>query len=464
MVARRIVVITAVFLVSTLAIYHFLPWTPHSSWPSVISDGRYSGISSDATSETGASNGKNTAARPAEALNYFDQVFSVNKPAAYDFPGLRQYCASTQWREDDVYLTCGGTGAGLTSIISELKVCLKMAVETGSNLILPSMPLRDSTDLNEYNMEHPDKFLTFDQWFDADHFVSNMGKACPKMKIIHPKQLETHEVPVKTRFNVSLAEAKGYHFPDQYFWVGRPFRTFFEEQYTKIEANITSQDPAANYKNGITVVGVHAAFLLFRITDDPTRRDLALWNDLSLLIRFNQGPRQIIDRVLARMNRPFYGVHFRVEKDAIWSPLEHQLTVDLNSLDAAWTKFGQPGAQKPLIYLACGDSHQVEKFVEAGAARGWEVTHKWALAKEDPETLAMINELAFDFQGAVDFGVMVKSEFFFGITGSAFSATVSNARDATGRYRGSSLSVHDDGGARTHLTQDIDAQAYPCCL
>jgi hypothetical protein len=163
------------------------------------------------------------------------------------------------------------------------------------------------------------------------------------------------------------------------------------------------------------------------------------------------------------MKRPFYGVHFRVENDTLWSSLDNQMSVDLDALDRAWNKFGTgPNTQKPLVYLACGDEHQVKKFVEKGKERGWEVTHKWDLA--DREVKGMIDALPFDFQGAVDLGIMLLSQFFFGITGSAFSNTVAHARDVTGRYRGSSFEYWDDENARSHLFNDGDSDGYPCCL
>jgi len=365
---------------------------------------------------------------------------------------------------EEIYLKCGSMSAGLTSIVSQVKVCLKMAVDTGSSLVLPAIPLRDSTDLTDFNFFNQDAYMTYDKWFDVDHLISNMAKACPKMKIIHPDQLDT-SIPVKHTWNVEIGDAPGYHFPDSYFWVGRPFKTFFQEQFARRKAEFeASPEGKKKGKEGITIVTIAAPFLLFRITDDPTRCDLALWNDLALLVRFREQPRQIIDRLLSHMERPFYGVHFRVEKDNIWTPLDVQLATDLDSLDAAWAKFGNPGAQKPLVYLACGDLEQVKIFETAGKERGWEVVHKWAVAEGNEETLGMIKELPFDFQGAVDFGVMVRSEFYIGITGSAFSNTVANARDVTGRYRGSSFDVYEDEGARNHLNIGGEASSYPCCL
>jgi hypothetical protein len=397
------------------------------------------------------------------ALNYFGQVFAQEKPI-YDFPALREHCATTTWPEDEVYLQCGGMAAGLTSIMSQVKVCLKMAAEAGTGIILPSMPLRDSTNLQEFNFLNGNAYMPYDDWFDVTHLSESLASSCPQMKIVHPQDLDSPTLPVKNKWNVDLGAAPGYLPFAGVFWTGKPFKSFFEGQLAALEELAFMNPDKDDSKKGITVVSISSQFLIFRVTDDPTQGDLRLWNDLGLLMRFKDEPRIIVDHLLGHMGRPFYGVHFRVESDTIWSGLEHQLAVDLDALDVAWKKYGRPDEQKPLVYLACGDQLQIEKFVEAGALRGWEVTHKWAIANSYPETLKMINRLPFDFQGAVDMGIMVKSEFFLGITGSAFSSTIGNARDATGRYRGSSFLVPDDQGARTHLFNDGDAGAYACCL
>ncbi|KAH8809223.1 hypothetical protein F5884DRAFT_794855 [Xylogone sp. PMI_703] len=430
-------------------------------------------ITTTPVKEAGAGLGTDTGSGPKAPLQssqlvqtYFAQAFSLREPAAYDFPVLKEACDSNTWPEDDVYLECNNMHAGLTSIISQVKVCFKMAIEAGTGLVLPSMPIRDPTNLLEYNLGHPEKYLTYDQWFDAQHVIDSFARACPKMKIVRPSQLDT-EVAVKNRWSIDMPQ--GYNIMRGYFWVGRPFKTHFNEQMAVLE-QLSALNPNRNdTAKGITVVTMGAQFLLFRITDDPTHKDLRLWNDISSLIRFNEGPRKIVDGLLNQINgRSFYGVHFRVENDTIWSSLDDQLKRDLDGLDHAWSKYGSPdpSAQKPLVYLACGDSDQVEKFVSAGKERGWEVTHKWALAEASgrKEILDVINELPFDFQGAVDMGIMLKSEFFFGITGSAFSSSVANLRDPTGRYRGSSLLIANDDGARNHLVNDGDASDYACCL
>ncbi|KAH8601075.1 hypothetical protein B0O99DRAFT_607923 [Bisporella sp. PMI_857] len=406
---------------------------------------------------------------PAPIQNYFEQVFALDKPSPYPFPAIKYHCDHAPHRPelDDVYLKCVHMFAGLTSIMSQVKVCLKMALETGTNILLPSMPLRDSKNLKEFNSLNSDAHLTYDQWFDAQHLIEGLQRACPRIKVLHPNQLGEGKTPVKHDWKIDIRHADGYQQYHSYFWSGRPFKRFFDDEFTILQTTSDSSTPGS----GVTTIEIGSMFLMFRITDDPTGRDLKLWNEFSLLIRFLETPRKITNQLLARMDRPFYGVHFRVENDTIWSSLEHQLKLDLDALDRAWEMFGQshglgPATSKPLVYLACGDSQQVLKFVEAGKVRGWDVTHKWELARADPsgETLTMIDELPFDFQGAVDMGVMVQSHFFIGITGSAFSSSTANARDVTGRYRGSSFTDFDDQGARNHLFNDGDAESYACCL
>lgn len=367
--------------------------------------------------------------------------------------------------------------AGMTSIMSQVKVCLKMAVDAGVNIILPSMPLRDSNDLLNFNFFNDSAYHAYDAWFDQEHLISSMTRACPRIKFRHPEEAGTPSLPVAHRWYMDIASAPGFQHMNGYFWVGRPFKAWFDQELRRLrfvdfntpktdEKGQTGKRDATEKRpgEGITILDIASQFLLFRITDDATGRELALWNDLAHTIRFKEEPRMITNAVLSHIDRPFYGVHFRAEKDNMWSPMENQLKVDLDALDKAWEHYGSDSPQKPLVYLACGDESQVAVFTKAALERGWMVTSKYSLLKDNPVILNKLTNLPFDFQGAVDMGVMIKSHFFLGITGSAFSSTVAHMRDSTGRYRGSSLQYPDDDNARTHLFNDGDASHYPCCL
>lgn len=408
---------------------------------------------------------------------YFDQAFGDETPASYSFPAIKAACARTEWKEEnkDVYLRCGGMSAGMTSILSQVKVCLKMGIDAGVNIVLPSMPLRDSDDLTNFNLLNDSAYMSYEQWFDSEHLTSSMARACPQMKIKHPKGLGTASMPISHDWSMDVNGAPGYQWLAGYFWVGRPFKVWFDQELSRLRfldrsASSTMAQGSGHAasvpdrEKGATIIDIASQFLIFRITDDPTGRDLKLWNDISHLIRFKEAPRIVIAKVLSQLGGPFIGVHFRTEKDNIWSSFDTQLTRDLDILDSLWAKSETYDGEKPLLYLACGDEAQIEKFSKAANLRGWTVTSKYDIVKDDISTLTQLKALPFDFQGAVDMGIMLQSHFFLGITGSAFSSTIANMRDTTGRYRGSSILFQDDGNARTHLFNDGDANGYACCL
>jgi hypothetical protein len=116
---------------------------------------------------------------PAPVSLYFNQVFSPGPAAPYDFPALRKACDRAEWHED-VYLQCGGMYAGMTSIMSEVKGCFKMAIEAGTGLILPRIPIRANTNLLDFQNnedETGDAYMPYDQWFDAKHLISAASRS-----------------------------------------------------------------------------------------------------------------------------------------------------------------------------------------------------------------------------------------------------------------------------------------------
>ncbi|KAG8159572.1 hypothetical protein KVR01_010209 [Diaporthe batatas] len=384
----------------------------------------------------------------AHVHTYFDQVFAAERPPDYAFTALKAACERTTWEEHNknTFLRCDGINAGMTSIMSQVKVCFKMAIDAGVNMLLPDMPLRDSDDLLEFNLLNESAYMPFAKWFDQDHVLASMSRACPQMQIRQSKDAGTPEMQVKNEWRMDIGSAPGFQMLSGYFWVGRPFKSWFDGELAAMRflSSVSSNEESAEgestselsrstkAEDGATIVQIASQFLLFHLTDDPTGRDVALWNDLTHLIRFTETTRRLTNRILSHIDRPYYGVHFRTERDNIWSSFENQLKVDLDALDQAWERYGSPSREKPLVYLACGDEGQIEKFSEAAAHRGWIVTSKYDIAKDYPVTLKMIKDMPFDFQGAVDMGIMLESHFFLGLTGSAFSSSVANMRDPTG--------------------------------
>lgn len=417
---------------------------------------------------------------------YFDQTFSLAPAQYYGFPALTRQCENTAWISDlglgTMYLECDGIYLGLTSVISQVKSCFKMAIEAGVGVILPNIPLRDATNLLNYNQGNPAADRRFGDWFDVAHLRLVMEQACPDLKILSPDDILTGEVQVSRTWPIDEHAARFFRERDGYFWAGKPFRQFFDLSLKALLANPGAMESFNRTSDGsisekdVTVIAMRADFELFNLVNDATGHERHLWDELGRSLRFRPEPRLIVDELLEQLGpRPFFAVHFRGEADNMWASPEEQILVDLEALDAAWEMTrddrvfkGYDASMKPPVYLACGDANSIKIFVQAGKEKGWNITSKYDLA--DNKTLTDIAALPFDFQAIVDLGILVKSHFFIGIMGSAFSYTVANVRDRTSRYRGSSFEVLDDEGARTHMfpnndrNGDLTMERYACCL
>lgn len=419
---------------------------------------------------------------------YFDQAFSLAPARHYNFPELTRQCERTEWLSEGgqlgtIYLQCEGIYLGLTSVISQVKSCFKMALEAGVGVILPNIPLRDADNLLNYNQGNPAADRRFGDWFDVAHLRLVLRQACPQLAVVSPDDLSTAggDVQVKRVWPIDEHAARYFRERDGYFWAGKPFKDFFDQSLRALLALPGALEDFARGPDGtvpadeVTVIGMRADFELFNLVNDATGHERHLWDELGRALRFRPEPRVIVDEMLRELGGgPFFAVHFRGEADNMWASPEEQIQVDLEALDQAWEMtrservFKGYGAARPPVYLACGDANSIQAFVQAGEARGWNITSKYALASN--ETLQSIAALPFDFQAIVDLGILVKSHFFIGIMGSAFSYTIANLRDVTSRYRGSSFDVADDEGARTHMfpnndrNGDLTMERYACCL
>lgn len=518
----RTPLLTILALVSLLLLRtRILPLYPHqpSDFPVIIAEslGTYGETdnhhhnSSSTDPSSSAAPDPPTKSSPAEI--YFDQTFSLTPSSDYNFRALRKQCAHTHWLKDHgpgpVYLQCEGIYLGLTSVISQVKSCFKMAIEAGTGVILPNIPLRAADNLLAYNQGNHDAERPFAAWFDEAHLVASMARACPGLAIITPRDMTEGRVKVRNEWSVDIHGARFFRERDGYFWAGKPFGAFFAENLRRLREEHKGDETKSPVDLGdggggggeegdrhsqltrstsadleeeaaVTVIGMRADFELFSVINDPTGHDRVFWDDLGRTLRFLAEPRMIVDKMLQQIGdgKPFFAVHFRGEGDNMWAEPAEQIRVDLDALDKAWEMYEHDkgvkytGGGKPPVYLACGDEGSLQAFAVAAKERGWNVTSKYALAKsmETSETLDMIEELPFDFQAIIDLGLLVKSYFFIGLMGSAFSYTAANLRDPTTRYRGSSFEVWDDGGARTHMFPNNDRygdttmEKYACCL
>lgn len=418
----------------------------------------------------------------------YDQVWTES-PTPLDLVELRHLCERTTF-SPDIYLRCSPPYAGLTTIMSQVKVCVRTAIETGFNLVMPVMAMRSEDDLKEFNQQNPDRHIPYGDWFEEETLLSRLASVCPNMKVARLNDKKEPALEVTQEVELDLKIAPYFNGVGNWAWPGRDWVTWYREEVARIIKNDTESrglsDSASNGEK-VVVVRAFAPLSFFNVMYDVSGRSLALWNEMNYLIRFKPIPRRIVQGILSHLEdddtgvlQPYYGVHFRTEKDSpdAWIKADVQVKRILDMVETAWTAFSHdressssssslssPARKK--IYLACGDTDRIAQFEQAANAIGWEVVDKYRLTQSiDPTLHTALTRMPFDHQGMIDLGVMMLSEFFVGLTNSAFSFSIAHARDPRGRFGGSTIeNFFDVEGrvARTHLFDDGEG-AYQCCL
>lgn len=407
-------------------------------------------------------------------LQLQDQVWSQNPSESGSlFPVLQGQCSRTVFKPD-VYLRCGTPVAGLMTIVSQLKTCVRIAIDTGSNLILPMIAQRDNVDLKDFNFLNSAEHKPLTDWFDEKTFVDRLNRACPAMKVVSLNDKKEPKLKkIRQEIGFDMASAPYYNGFGNWAWPGRDWATWWNAQMSKqIAMDAEARSVPAD---GAIIVHVPAPMSFFNLLNDISGRSLALWNELNYVFRFKPKPRMIINELLDSIKtndthqKSYLGVHFRTEKDSpdAWTSAEAQIERILTTAEQVASLLRYvPGASRT-IYLACGDKDRIDQFKQAAGKAGWDVIDKYSMtANLDTDLHKELSSLPFDHQGMVDLAMLLRSEFFIGLTNSAFSFSIAHMRDPRGRFGGSTLENSFDESsmmARTHLFDDGEG-AYQCCL
>ncbi|KAF3163366.1 hypothetical protein TWF225_002076 [Orbilia oligospora] len=392
---------------------------------------------------------------------YYREVFTESNRTTDTIltPNLAELCRAITWRPN-LYLNCTRISAGLFNQVNEIKNCVRMAIDTGANLILPSSSERDSERLNNFHTDDIAWKRQFRQRWDEEHIMSHLGKACPQMKV-----LPSDEPPISNATHI-LIDPKGSPGFKEYlghFDGTRTFRDYVDK---------TSSEKGATLNSTISpvVLEIEWTLLVINPENDPTGLDWRAWTEISLLIRPTESHRRLVQKLSeaeSLRKDSYIGVHLRVEHDAVgkwWDDLELQVSKNLNSIDVMAKRFREQrgDGKNPFIYVACGDKKGIERFRELAALRGYIVLDKWGVLGNDTESLSKIDKLSFDERGLLDYAVLLNGYFFLG---SSFSYTVANMRSDRGRFPGTSFVVDDMAKSFSHLFMPPSGRAhFACCL
>ncbi|EPS39629.1 hypothetical protein H072_6592 [Dactylellina haptotyla CBS 200.50] len=395
---------------------------------------------------------------------YYQELFtdSNQSPNTILTPNVAELCEATTW-QPNLYLNCTGISAGLFNQVNEIKNCIRMAIDTGANLILPSSSERDSTRLNDFHTNDSAWRRQFRQSWDEEHIMIHLGRACPQMRILPSDE------PVISGAKHIFIDPKGSPGFKEYLGHFDSTRTFREY----VSETCSLKGVVVHSTTIPIVLEIKWTLLVINPENDPTGLDWRAWTDISLLIRPIESHRRLVQRLSEAeglQKNSYIGVHLRVEHDAVgkwWDDLELQALKNLNSIDVVAERFRkQHGSSKsPPIYVACGDREGIERFRELAALRGYTVLDKWGALANDTESLGEVDKLSFDKRGLLDYAILLNSYFFLGTLGSSFSYTVANMRSDRGRFPGTSFVVDDTAQSFSHLFMPPSGRAhFACCL
>lgn len=340
------------------------------------------------------------------------------------FDGLLNLCTQTNWTEGlwvHCHSRCGANKTsicgGLNNARNRLQTCLRLAIDTGSGVILPSATIRDEENL----VKTDDKTVCPDFFWDIKYLQESLAEQCPPLKI--------RQCDDRTGISKVLEPP-----PRQYLQAAHSNTTFRElvrytmEQENMTFADVTPSSPAV-ISYGDTYIGwnYNAAMELATIR-----------KALFKVLRFNQNLLTLSDQILKSDDlhqRDFIGVHLRGENDwpAVFGDARSQMeayTAEIQRIKAAVSY------DLKTVYVSCGDTTAIQTFRDMLVPLGFVVHDKWTILVGKNETANKIESLSFDQKGILEYQVLVEARFWIGIITSSMSSLVAFARtvDDPGDY------------------------------
>ncbi|KAF3914085.1 hypothetical protein AA313_de0204243 [Arthrobotrys entomopaga] len=344
---------------------------------------------------------------------YYQEVFNESNRTLDSIltPNLAELCQRITWRPN-LYLNCTRVSAGLFNQVNEIKNCVRMAIDTGANLILPSSSERDSERLNQFHTGDIHWRREFRHSWDEEHIMFHLGKACPQMKVL-PSDEPT--ITNATHLLIDPKKSPGFKEYLGHFDGTRTFRAYVDKTSKERKVVIDSTSSPV-------VLEIEWTLLVLNPENDPTGLDWRAWTEISLLIRPTKTHRRLVQKLAEAgglRKDSYIGVHLRVEHDAVgkwWDDLELQSSKNLNSIDVIAKRFKEQhgDGKNPLIYVACGEKQGIDRFRGLAKLRGYTVLDKWGILGNYTETLREIDKLSFDERGLLDYAILLNGYFFLG--------------------------------------------------
>ena len=287
-----------------------------------------------------------------------------------------------------------------------MQTCLRLAIDAGSGLILPSVMARTEENLRIDG----GSAVCADAFWDTEYLVESLQEQCPQLKIRYCDNRTGIDNILEAPFRSHTTEPH--------------LNGSFHELVDSIieEGNVTSTNDSS-----LVAVNFGDSYLGWNYTGAGELGTIR--KALFKALRFNRSLLDISTKILQspELSNGFIAIHFRGENDWPWffGTADDQMRLYTSELECIQNL----GSNEPkTIYVSCGDPGAIQRFREKLSPLGYTVYDKWTLLAGQPEMLEMIDGLFFDQKGILEYEVMVNAKFWLGIITSTLSSLVAYAR------------------------------------
>ncbi|TVY87983.1 hypothetical protein LAWI1_G007859 [Lachnellula willkommii] len=332
------------------------------------------------------------------------------------FHGLLHLCKQTNWTDGlwvQCHSNCGEDSTsmcgGLNNARNRVQTCLRLAIDTGGGMIIPTATTRDEKDL----VKTDDKTVCADFFWDMGYMKKALAEQCPQLQI---RQCDDRAGLTKVIEPTFRTYTQAAHSNTTF----RELVRYTLEQDNMTFADITPSAPAV-VSFGDTYIGFN-----YMIAAELSTIRKALFK----VLKFNQELLDLGNQILTSEELhqgAFIGVHLRGEND--WPGGFGTAQTQMEAYVAEIQKI-EAGVSYELktVYVSCGDATAIQAFREMLVPLGYVVHDKWTLLATQNETLARLEALGFDQKGIVEYQVLVEARFWIGVITSSFSSLIAYAR------------------------------------
>jgi len=267
-----------------------------------------------------------------------------------DVTSLSKLCSKTTWTEGlwlHCHSFCGENNTsicgGLNNARNRVQTCLRLAIDAGAGIIIPSATTRDEENL----LKTDSKTVCADTFWNMDYLQHAMGGQCPQLEIRMCDDRRGIERVIETPRRSYLDAAHK----------NTTFRQFVD---AAMEANMTSRAEITVTNPAIINFGDSYIGWNYREAGELT----TIRKDLFKVIRFNQ---HLLDLSSSISKSPelqqgaFIGVHLRGESD--W-PADFGTVTDQMNLYLEEMEVIRKSAEYPMntVYISVRNPFCLEKF------------------------------------------------------------------------------------------------------